>query len=276
MVIFLTGGTGFIGSHFINQAHKAGHEILALRRPGSRPKVKLTKEPTWIEGSLDTDLSVILSKCQVFVHLAAFGVSPQPSNWHDCFYWNLTKSLKLLKQALDSGIERVISVGTFAEYGEAGLDYEFIPPECLLRPIGAYATSKAAFSIAMTSMCQEYNAFSTYYRLFSVFGDGQYEGNLYPSLKKAAFSNKDFSMTKGEQIRDFISVENATRQIVCGLKFEDTVVGRSATLNIGSGKPQTILEFSRHHWEKWNAKGILKIGELPYRDNETMRYVAKI
>ena len=35
MKLFVTGGTGFIGSHFINYAHKAGHEVVALKRVNS-------------------------------------------------------------------------------------------------------------------------------------------------------------------------------------------------------------------------------------------------
>ena len=30
--VLVTGAGGFIGSHFVNQAHDAGHEILALKR----------------------------------------------------------------------------------------------------------------------------------------------------------------------------------------------------------------------------------------------------
>ena len=32
MKYLITGGAGFIGSHFINHAHSQGHKILALRR----------------------------------------------------------------------------------------------------------------------------------------------------------------------------------------------------------------------------------------------------
>ena len=39
MRIFLTGGTGFIGSYFLKLALAAGHEIVALRLPGTVPVV---------------------------------------------------------------------------------------------------------------------------------------------------------------------------------------------------------------------------------------------
>ena len=46
MRIFLTGGTGFIGSNFIEHALQEGHEIYALTRKGSSPKIKLSREMT--------------------------------------------------------------------------------------------------------------------------------------------------------------------------------------------------------------------------------------
>ena len=68
MKIFLTGGTGFIGSHFINAAHDAGHEIIAIKRESSQTRIPLMKEPNWITGDLDCDFSKYLSNCEVLVH----------------------------------------------------------------------------------------------------------------------------------------------------------------------------------------------------------------
>jgi UDP-glucose 4-epimerase len=276
MKIFLTGGTGFVGSHFINEAHKVGHEVIALKRIDSNTRVTLNRDPSWIEGTLDGDYHGVLVGCDAFVHLAAYGVSPQPANWNDCLYWNVLKSVDLLNQALISGVKRVICVGTFSEYGEASLQYEFIPPTCSLSPKGAYATSKVAFSAVMNTLCKEYNVYASYFRLFSIFGDGQHENNLYPSLMKAALLGEDFSMTKGEQIRDFLSVDVAAKQIVEGLEFNNVGLGSTSFSNIGSGRPQSILEFSEYYWNRWNAKGRLNVGSLPYRTNEIMRYVAQI
>ena len=49
-----------------------------------------------------------------------------------------------------------------------------------------------------------------YGRIFSAYGDGQYENNLWPSLKRAANSGEDFKMTNAEEIRDFIHVDEVT------------------------------------------------------------------
>src|SRR5688572_26539768 len=51
--IFVTGATGFIGSHFVNHALSAGHEVVALRRSAdSIPRIAPTRNPAWLTGSL--------------------------------------------------------------------------------------------------------------------------------------------------------------------------------------------------------------------------------
>jgi nucleoside-diphosphate-sugar epimerase len=85
-------------------------------------------------------------------------------------------------------------------------------------------------------------------------------------------------MTKGEQVRDFVHVEDVAKHFVHEVeeisKNENTPV--FTTKNVGSGNPQSIFEFASHWWEHWNAKGKLLPGTMDYRDNEVMRYVPKI
>ena len=45
MEFFLTGGTGFIGSHFLQNALSKNYKVNALRRgKNSNPKINLNKE----------------------------------------------------------------------------------------------------------------------------------------------------------------------------------------------------------------------------------------
>ena len=38
MKLWITGAGGFIGRHLVEQAARAGHEVVAILRPGSRPR----------------------------------------------------------------------------------------------------------------------------------------------------------------------------------------------------------------------------------------------
>jgi nucleoside-diphosphate-sugar epimerase len=94
MRIFLTGGTGFIGSHLLQQALAAGHEVVALRRPHAKPRISLEQEPHWIDGDLADDWSEALTSCEAFIHLAAYGVAEGVNDWEGCFQTNVIDSLR--------------------------------------------------------------------------------------------------------------------------------------------------------------------------------------
>lgn len=289
MRIFVTGSTGFIGSHFLRAALDAGHEVIALRYPGSQSVIPIPESDrvTWIDGDLNsflTDLSVcqrfsISASPPALVHLAAYGVSPQPCTWKKAFEINVTDSLSLIERAIDRGISRVILCGTCMEYGTSAERYEFIPSDAPLEPVGPYATSKAALSMAATALCTERGTPLSILRLFTVYGEGQHPSNLWPSLRKAALAGENFPMSPGEQVRDFVPVEQVAQAFLHALDVSTFHFPPSAfpkVANVGTGHPQTILAFAHHWWKEWEAKGKLLPGALPYRENEVMRYVPEI
>lgn len=276
MKIFVTGATGFIGAHFVNSAHEAGYEVVALRRPGSMPGVELHHEPSWVEGSLDDDLKSHLECCDAFVHLAAYGVVNNSSDWDGCLYWNVLSAFNLCKQAYEAGINKFLIAGSCFEYGKSGERYQFIPVDAPLEPTNGYAASKAAASVLLHGWAVENNLYMRIMRIFHVYGEGEAESRLWPSLRKAAIAGYDFEMTYGEQVRDFVCVKEAAKQLVDALSFGGIVAGAPRIQHVGSGHPQAVLDFASYWWMKWKATGLLKPGVIPYRNNEVMRFVPKI
>jgi nucleoside-diphosphate-sugar epimerase len=276
MKLFVTGGTGFIGGHFLKQALAARHEVVALRRPGGKTRIPLPPDTSWLDGNLDGDWSVTLSKCDVFVHLAAAGVSPQKADWNELFDVNVRQSLNLWRQAVNAGVKRLVICGSCFEYGKSGERFEFIPADAPLEPTNAYAASKAAATMAALALAIEAQIELIVLRPFHVFGEGQHESNFWPSLRRAALADGDFPMTAGEQMRDFIPVETVADVFVGAIARTDLRAGESKIENVGTGKPQTLRAFAGHWWKQWGAKGKLKIGALSYRTGEVMRYVPRI
>ena len=277
MKIFLTGGTGFIGSHFINQALVAEHNLICFHRPGSQPRVALNhREPVWVEGSLEDDWRSELEGCDVLLHLAAHSTNVPYDTIENCLYWNVTISLKMLQQAREAGIRNFIITGTGFEYGLSGEEYDFIPVDAPLKPTMSYSASKAASSIVFSQWAVEQNLKLKYLRIFQVFGEGEDENRLWPSMKKAALAGQDYYLTPGEQVRDFMPVEAVAEQLVNALDFSNVDAGRPYFQNIGTHIPQTLREFTEYWWEKWCATGRLHYGAKPYRENEVMRFVPEI
>lgn len=276
MKLFVTGGTGFIGSHFLNAAFLAGHEVIALRRPGSKARVPLLQEPQWVEGKLDGEYRDAMEGCKVLVHLAAHTPNPPYDTLERCLYWNLTASLSFFNQAADVRITKFLVAGSCFEYGRSGERYDFIPVDAPLEPTMTYPTSKAAASIAFYGWAVERNLYLQILRIFQVFGEGELETRLWPSLRRAALAGEDYPMTLGGQVRDFISVEEVAAAFIKALSFDGVELGKPSIKNVGTGKPQTLMEFAERWWQRWGAKGILKPGAIPYRNNEVMRFVPEV
>lgn len=276
MRILITGGTGFIGSHVIEVALARGHEVRALRRPGSNPVRELPSQPEWVACSIEDLPESALGGVDAVLHLAATGVSPQKIDWASAFQINVAASVAFCGRALAAGIHRIVACGSCFEYGKSGVRYEAIPPEAPLEPIGPYASSKAAFSIAFEALAGSYpDASLSILRPFHLFGEGQHESNFWPSLRAAALAGADFPMTAGEQVRDFQPVADAARCFVDELE-RPTDPGRFLKANLGSGVPVTLREFAEQWWSNWNATGELKLGALPYREHEVMRFVPRV
>jgi nucleoside-diphosphate-sugar epimerase len=271
MRIFLTGGTGFIGSYFLRSALEAGYSITALRRT-SGAKIPLLREPCWLERIMPEVTSADLGGHDALVHLTAVGVSPQKADWATLFRVNVTESLDLWQRAADAGIHRFLICGSCFEYGTAGERYDSIPPDAPLEPSSAYGASKAAATMAAVALARERRLSLTVARPFHTFGEGQHRDNFWPSLRSAALAGADFPMTAGAQVRDFMPVEDVAAAFLRLLETSPTP-GEPVIRNIGTGHPTTLRAFAESWWSRWNASGKLLPGALPYSAREVMRYV---
>jgi UDP-glucose 4-epimerase len=276
MRIFLTGSTGFIGSHVIQQAMAAGHEIVALRRPGSEARIPLVRQPHWLDGALTDDWSAALAGCDALLHLAAYGVAIGANDWEGCFKTNVTDSILLWRRAVYAGIRRFLIVGSCFEYGRSGERYETIPVTAPLEPTTAYGASKAAASMAALALAVEMQLQLVLARPFHVYGPGEAAGRFWPSLVDAATSGQDLLMTTGLQVRDFQPVGEAASQLLFYLQNPKVQQGVPRVVNLGTGEPRSLLVFAQEEWSRLQATGELRPGSVPYRVNEVLSYVPKV
>lgn len=277
MVIFLTGGTGFIGSHFLDKALNAGHSIRALRREGSVPKIPMVLEPNWVQAPLDDVPLDMLRGCDTLVHLAAHGVTdPTQATWRDLFYWNVSASLELWLRAVEAGVKRIIVCGSCFEYGASGERFDFIPVSAVLEPTGPYHSSKAAATVAALGVCVDKQVEVLVVRPFQVYGEGEAPNRFWPSLRKAALSGDDFPMTSGLQVRDFINVEVVAAHFMAAVTRNDLHPGLPIIENLGTGRPRSLAQFAEDEWKNFGGLGKVILGAVPMRPNEVMRFVPEM
>lgn len=105
--------------------------------------------------------------------------------------------------------------------------------------------------------------------LFCVYGEGQSKNSLFPFFKDAALrGDQVFNMSGGEQLRDYLSVEEVARQIV-QLAMAQSDIG---SVNICSGKPISVRRLVEQWLAENNWEIELNLGYYPYPDYEPMAF----
>lgn len=277
MKIFLTGGTGFIGSHVLKQLIDSDIEVIAHRRKeSSNPNISIEGSVNWLTKPVSDIAPLDFTGVDVLLHLASHSVQYPFDTLEKNIHFNVVEPLSMFDKAHQSGVTKFVVAGSCFEYGSSGERYEYIPTEAPLEPTNDYATSKVMSYLAFRQFALNKGVSLSYQRIFHAFGEGQTENRLWPSIKNAAREGKDLQLTPGEQIRDFIPVEKVAKRLIQAtvsiMKSENTI----SVDNIGSGSPQSIAQFAKYWWNYWGATGSLRLGALPYRDNEVMRFVPKV
>jgi len=147
VTIALTGGTGFVGSRFLDMALDAGHEVKALARRPQRPRHGVV----WVEGSLaDCDaLRELVTGCSSVVHVAGVLNARDHADFERV---NVRGTLAMLAAATAAGITRFVHVSSLAarepklsKYGASkarseelvegsGLDWVTVRPPAVFGP----------------------------------------------------------------------------------------------------------------------------------------------
>lgn len=270
--LFVTGGTGFIGSAVIRAAVQRGHQVVAIC--GQSPS-RSDNKILWLARRLNEVTKTDLAGCDTFVHLAAAGVTTGSDDWEHCFEVNVRQSLALWRTAVAAGIHRFVICGSCFEYGRSAENYAQIPVTAPLQPVTAYGASKAAASAAALALAASDSLSLTILRPFHVFGEGEAAGRFWPELRKAAQAGRDFAMTSGIQVRDFTPVALVADQFVAELESMRPP-GDPVIRNLGTGRARSLESFARECWAEWGATGHLHLGAVPMRPHEIFRYVPQL
>lgn len=121
MSIFVTGGTGFLGSYLIRHLLAEGYtDVTALRRKGSNMDLTLDFQNRiqWVEGDLNDPQSLeegIQGKKWVF-HVAAL-VSFQSRDRKKLHEANTKGTAAIVNACLDTGVEKLLHVSSIAAVG---------------------------------------------------------------------------------------------------------------------------------------------------------------
>lgn len=268
MKIVVTGATGFVGRHFITQLLSAGHEIIAVARDSARFNEMVWRDRVrCISCDIHSDLSAIAFLKETpdsLVHLAWPGLPNYKNRVHYERY--LPADYKFLKSVVEHGIKHVLVTGTGAEYGlQSGCLAEDAPTS----PVNAYGIAKDSLRRYMQNLQSSYQFTLQWVRLFHMYGSGQNPGSLLAQLDKAINGGAtSFDMSAGEQLRDYLPIEEVARRLALLVKHPEC----GGVINCCSGTPISVRRLVEDRLKERGVSMALNLGHYPYPDYETMAY----
>ena len=272
MKILVTGGCGFIGSHFLRYMMDTYTNdsficLDALTYAGNKNNIKDLLEDsrlTMIEGNIrDTsfvDTLFVTYKLDVVVHFAAETHVDRSITGPQVFLeTNVIGTGILLDACLRHGIERFHHVSTDEVYGTLPLQGgSLFTEQSPLKPTSPYAASKASSDLLVLSYYKTYGLPVTISRCSNNYGTHQYPEKLIPLMIQKALQEEPLPVYgDGLNVRDWIHVMDHCRAIDCILK-KGTV---GEVYNIGGGEGVANIAL---------VQRILDILEKPY---ELITYV---
>lgn len=266
MKIAVTGASGFIGNHILQELSRHPVEIVAIARD---PKRLADSGKVHDVVNLDiadpgVDCYERLGNPDALIHLAWDGLPNYKSLHH--FETELPRQFRFLKTLIEGGLPSLLVVGTCFEYG---MQSGPLSPDMLPRPSNPYGYAKDALRQQLEFLKNVKSFDLTWARLFYLYGEGQSGASLYPKLKEAVLrGDKVFNMSGGEQLRDYLPVEVVARRIV-NLSMAGHGKG---TINICSGKPVSVRGLVEQWLRENNWKIELNLGYYPYPDYEPMSF----
>ena len=271
MKILVTGATGFIGSHLIRSLlnNKKNQIIATSRNIKKAEKFDWFHKVKYFEYDLNNnsgiDLYNYFEEPNQLIHLAWDKVSDVKNLSH--IEEELFNQLKFIRNMIAGGLKEVIVTGSCFEYGmiEGGLNEDLDT-----KPSNSYGIAKDTLRKFIIELKENFSFQYKWIRIFYVYGEGQSKRSLFYLLDKA-IKNKDkqFNMSGGEQLRDYLYISELTKYI-CLIADQNIYVDK--IINCCSGNPRSVKDLVQEYLKDKDYNMILSLGYYPYRDFEPMAF----
>lgn len=265
--VLLTGATGFVGAHVARALLRRGCEVFTLIRAGSNlqriadilPQLQVVSAD--LAALTETDEYLEQIQPEVCIHLAWFTAAGQHFHSQDNLVL-LTQSVRLAQRLVAVGCKRLVAAGTYAEYD---LSVGYLSETAPTRPANLYAASKLALYHVLNQLALVADFEFAWLRLFNHYGPWESEGRIVSSVMSALHKGETACVSPGEQMRDFLHVEDSAEAISA------VALGNvQGIVNVGSGKPSALRDVVMMIGDAFGRPDLIVVGALPYRPDEQM------
>jgi nucleoside-diphosphate-sugar epimerase len=240
--VIITGAGGMIGSALAQYCETQGTRVFKATR----------------------DLCVQTESADCFFHLGWGGVSSNERNCPNLQSANIAYTLRAVELAKTLGCGKFVFAGSQAEINANYANR-------------AYSVCKNAAGILAGIACKNLGMEYARTRIFSVYGTGDSPNTLISTLIDALQRGEKTSLTKCEQVWDYMYVKDCARALY--MLGESDSSDSETVYEIGSAVARPLIEYVGEVRDTVSPTlpfGNLGVGEKPYPPNQIMHLCADI
>jgi|TARA_B110000438_G_scaffold64797_1_gene65356 nucleoside-diphosphate-sugar epimerase len=256
--ILIVGINGFLGSH-LAKSFKDNFKIIGLTS-NTNNLSRIHKEEFEVFSSSDEEIANIFENNTIDIIIyAATQYQSSDNKLFSLFNTNVILPFKLLELSKQYNIKSFINVDTF--FNNPKYSYSYLSEYTLSKKhlVDWLKIFSATCSFKVVNM-----------KIFHMYGQSDSSGKFIPSMIDKISNNEPFvNLTKGEQKRDFIYIEDvveAFRTVVISTSTLDTF----QEFEVGTGSSTSIHDLLVIIKCFFNSSTELIFGSLEYRKNEIM------
>ena len=258
MAFYITGGSGYIGTHLANLLRLTGEQIIILDNQSGQNKFPIIKTVKYVHLSLNEDHAQKTleahfkqTKSNYVIHLAGLK-SVEISVTEPAVYSqnNLKSTINLLAAMEHASVDKLIFSSSAAVYGNR---LRYVDEKSPVKPISQYGKIKLLEEELIHKAGNKFLSSYAILRFFNVVGAENiamrenFGGNIFPQLTKAIQERKQFKIygnkyatVDGTCIRDYVDVRDLASGILNTLELlNNSPLG---IFNLGSGLETSVLQ----------------------------------
>jgi len=252
MKVLVTGGAGFIGSHFVGKLLGEGHEVSVLDDFNDfyDPAIKRANVASFgghvpvhiadLRDGVAVDRIVGLERPEAIVHLGArAGVRPSIRDPKLYIDTNITGTWHILEAAKVHGVARVVSASSSSVYGVIKTA-PFREDMLINQTISPYAATKMATEQFCSNYTHLYGMRTISLRFFTVYGPRQRPDLAIHSFTRAIDQGQPIQQFgDGSSRRDYTYIDDILQGMSACLTYDGALC---EIFNLGESQTTTLRE----------------------------------
>lgn len=237
----VTGATGFVGSHVARALMTTGADVHALVRPGAQ----LALVPDFVET---VTFHTVAADAES-IAAAVADVRPDVT-WHLATNFVAEHTVLDVDALVEANVafptrlaDALAGLGASARFVNAGTAWQHVGGE-RYRPKNLYAATKQAFEDVLAHYCERQRLRVITLNLFDTYGADDRRGKVLSALVGALESGEPLAMGSGNQLVDFVHVDDVSAAFLRAADVADQLEPGSAAARyaVSSGAPLPLRE----------------------------------